>query len=88
MLKEVWLLRTFPLSSEISKLRAFVSRTKGCLIKFVEFEKLNLWTGKFSETSLYISSVEVYLTIKKKINIMRREDKTFNENTKETSNNI
>lgn len=43
---------------------------------------------KFSETSLYISSVEVYLTIKKKINIMRREDKTFNENTKETSNNI
>lgn len=38
--------------------------------------------------SLYISSVEVYLTIKKKINILRREDKTFNENTKETSNNI
>lgn len=38
--------------------------------------------------SLYISSVEVYLTIKKKINILKREDKTFNENTKETSNNI
>lgn len=33
----------FPLSTEISKLRAFVSRTKGgCLVKFDELEKLNL----------------------------------------------
>lgn len=54
----------------------------------MEFEKLNLWTEKFSETSLYVSSVEVYLTIKKTINILRRGDKTFNESTKETSNNI